>query len=143
MEIRIMTMKDYDKVYALWTGTQGMGLRSLDDSSSGIERFLGRNPSSCFVAEEGERLAGAILCGHDGRRGYIYHAAVHPDFRRQGIGRALVEAALGALRAEGISKVALVVFETNENGNKFWESMGFSKRDDLVYRNKSLGNENI
>ncbi len=143
MQIRIMTMEDYDNVYALWTGTPGMGLRSLDDSPAGIERFLGRNPASCFVAEEGERLAGAILCGHDGRRGYIYHAAVHPDFRRQGIGRALVQAALDALAEEGILKVALVVFETNENGNRFWESAGFSKRNDLVYRNRSLSSQNI
>ena len=143
MQIRIMTMEDYDNVYALWAGTPGMGMRSLDDSPAGIERFLGRNPVSCFVAEEGERLAGAILCGHDGRRGYIYHAAVHPDFRRQGIGRALVQAALDALAEEGILKVALVVFETNENGNRFWESAGFSKRNDLVYRNRSLSSQNI
>lgn len=143
MQIRIMTMEDYDKVYALWKGTPGMGLRSLDDSPAGIGKFLGRNPSSCFVAEEGMRLAGAILCGHDGRRGYIYHAAVHPDFRRQGIGRALVQAALDALKTEGILKAALVVFETNENGNRFWESAGFSKRNDLVYRNKSLSSGNI
>ena len=65
MRIRVLTMADYDLVYALWTGTPGMGLRSLDDSAEGIKRFLGRNPSSCFVAEEGNRLAGAILCGHD------------------------------------------------------------------------------
>ncbi len=143
MRIRIMTREDYDGVYALWTGTPGMGMRSLDDSPSGIGRFLGRNPASCFVAEEGDFLAGAILCGHDGRRGYIYHAAVHPDFRRQGIGRALVRSALQALEAEGILKAALVVFAANESGNRFWESMGFSQRGDLVYRNRSLNDQNI
>ncbi len=143
MRIRVLTMADYDLVYALWTGTPGMGLRSLDDSAEGIKRFLGRNPSSCFVAEEGNRLAGAILCGHDGRRGYIYHAAVHPDFRRRGIGRDLVQAALAVLKAEGILKAALVVFETNEDGNRFWESVGFTQRGDLVYRNKSLNSQNV
>ncbi len=142
MLLRVMTTADYDKAYALWTGTPGMGLRSLDDSREGIVRFLRRNPATCFVAEEGDRLAGILLCGHDGRRGYIYHTAVHPDFRRRGLGKALVDAALGALRAEGIMKAALVVFSANETGNAFWEAIGFETRKDLVYRNKSLNSEN-
>ncbi len=142
MLLRVMTIADYDRAYALWTGTPGMGLRSLDDSREGIARFLRRNPATCFVAEEGGRLAGLLLCGHDGRRGYIYHTAVHPDFRRRGLGKALVDAALGALRAEGIMKAALVVFAANETGNAFWEAIGFETRKDLVYRNKSLNSEN-
>jgi ribosomal protein S18 acetylase RimI-like enzyme len=137
-----MTIADYDKVYSLWTGTAGMGLRSLDDSPAGIEKFLRRNPSTCFVAEEEGILAGVILCGHDGRRGYIYHAAVAPQFRRRGVGKLLVDAALTALKEEGILKAALVAFETNALGNAFWESMGFEKREDLVYRNKSLSDAN-
>lgn len=142
MLLRVMTNADYDKAYALWTGTPGMGLRSLDDSREGIVRFLRRNPATCFVAEEEDRLVGILLCGHDGRRGYIYHTAVHPDFRRRGLGKALVDAALGALRAEGIMKAALVVFSANETGNAFWEAIGFETRKDLVYRNKSLNSEN-
>jgi ribosomal protein S18 acetylase RimI-like enzyme len=142
MNIRVMVPEDYEKVHDLWTSVPGMGLRSLDDSPEGIARFLRRNPTSCFVAEEGPCVAGAILCGHDGRRGYIYHAAVHPDFRRQGIGRALVDAAMDALRTEGIMKAALVVFATNANGNEFWESIGFTRREDLNYRNKSINDVN-
>ncbi len=142
MNIRIMVSEDYEKVHTLWTSTPGMGLRSLDDSPDGIARFLRRNPTSCFVAEEGERLAGAILCGHDGRRGHIYHAAVDPDFRMRGIGRALVDAAMEALQAEGIMRAALVVFASNDIGNEFWESIGFTRREDLIYRNKSLNDVN-
>ena len=142
MQLRVMTIADYDKVYSLWTGTAGMGLRSLDDSPAGIEKFLRRNPSTCFVAEEEGILAGVILCGHDGRRGYIYHAAVAPQFRRSGVGKLLVDAALTALKEEGILKAALVAFQTNQLGNAFWESMGFEKREDLVYRNKSLNDAN-
>lgn len=142
MQLRVMTMADYEEVYSLWTGTAGMGLRSLDDSPAGIERFLRRNPATCFVAEEEGRLAGVILCGHDGRRGYIYHAAVQPDFRRRGVGKLLVDAALNALKAEGILKAALVAFQANQAGNAFWESIGFEKREDLVYRNKSLSDAN-
>ena len=136
--IRIMTSKDYDGVYKLWSSCMGMGLNNLDDSKEGIEKFLCRNPKTCFVAEEDEEIAGAILAGNDGRRGYIYHTAVNPDFRNQGIGTALVEAAMAALKALDINKVALVVFSKNRDGNAFWEKLGFTARDDLVYRNKTI-----
>ena len=83
-------------------------------------------------------VTGVIIAGHDGRRGYIYHTAVSPDHRHQGIGTALVEAALHALTDEGIAKVALVVFARNADGNAFWQRLGFTSRDDLTYRNKAL-----
>ncbi|MBR5288174.1 MAG: GNAT family N-acetyltransferase [Clostridia bacterium] len=138
MQIRPMTLRDYDAVYALWLSCKGMGLNSVDDSREGIARFLTRNPSTCFAAEESGRIIGVIMAGHDGRRGYIYHTAVHPDFRSRGIGAALVDAALNALKAEGIAKAALVVFSRNETGNAFWEKMGFTERTDLTYRNQAL-----
>lgn len=138
MRIRRMTMDDYDRLYALWLSCKGMGLNDVDDSREGIARYLARNPNTCFVAEEEGVLAGAILAGHDGRRGYIYHTAVSPDYRRRRIGAALVESALDALRNEGISKAALVVFSHNEDGNAFWESREFSMREDLAYRNRAL-----
>jgi ribosomal protein S18 acetylase RimI-like enzyme len=138
-----MTTIDYEEVYQLWLDTPGMGLRSLDDSPQGIARFLKRNPHSCFVAEAGNELAGVILSGHDGRRGYIYHLAVRPEYRHQGLGRSLVEHALDALRKEHINRVALVVYEDNVPGNKFWESLGFTTRPDLVYRNISINEKNI
>ncbi len=138
MCIREMSISDYDKVYALWLSCKGMGLNDIDDSKEGIGRFLERNPGTCFVAEEGNELLGAIMAGNDGRRGYIYHTAVSPDYRRKGIARALVNAVLAALRALGISKTAMVVFGKNSEGNAFWESMGFTVRNDLVYRNRAL-----
>ncbi len=138
MNIRNMTIADYESVYALWMSCTGMGLNNLDDSKEGIERFLGRNPTTCFVAEENGKIIGVIMVGSDGRRGYIYHTAVHPNFRGQGTARSLVESALGELKKLGINKTALVVFSRNETGNKFWEKLGFTVRDDLVYRNMSL-----
>jgi ribosomal protein S18 acetylase RimI-like enzyme len=115
-----------------------MGFNNLDDSREGIEKYLKRNPDTCFVALEGDALAGVILCGHDGRRGFIHHMAVAEGYRNNGIGTALVDAALSALRAEGIHKVALVAFKYNEAGNAFWEKMGFTVREDLNYRNRAL-----
>lgn len=116
----------------------GTGLNTIDDSREGIARYLKRNPNTCFVSEHDRTITGAILAGHDGRRGYIYHTAVNPAYRHQGIGTALVNAALHALANEGIIKVALVVFSRNDAGNAFWERLGFTARGDLTYRNKAL-----
>lgn len=138
MRIRIMNPEDYEQVYSLWMRTPGMGLNTTDDSKEGIETYLKRNPTTCFVAEDEGGVIGVILCGHDGRRGYIHHTAVDVLKRKAGVGTALLNAALEALKAEGIIKVALVVFEKNETGNRFWEEKGFEQRPDLIYRNKSL-----
>ena len=138
LQIRPMTLADYDRVWALWMSCRNMGFNDLDDSREGIGRYLARNPNTCFVATEGDDLVGVILSGHDGRRGFIHHMAVAEGFRKRGVGRALVERALSALEAEGIHKVALLVFKTNEAGNAFWEKLGFTARDDLNYRNRAL-----
>lgn len=138
MNIRIMTIEDYEVVYTLWLSCKGMGLNNLDDSKEGIGRFLKRNPETCFVAEDAEKVTGVIIAGNDGRRGYIYHTAVDPDYRKQGIAKTLVEHAVEALKNCGINKVALLVFERNKIGNAFWEKMGFTQREDIVYRNKSI-----
>ena len=138
MQIRKMTIDDYDDIYSLWTSCAGMGLNSLDDTKSGISKFIECNPETCFVATVDEKLVGAIMVGADGRRGYVYHTAVHPDYRRQGIAKAMVDAALSAVERLGIGKVALVVFGNNKDGNEFWKGLGFTARQDLVYRNKAI-----
>ena len=133
-----MTIADYDALYDLWLHIPGMGLNTTDDSREGIAQYLKRNPTTCFVAEADGKLIGVIMAGHDGRRGYIYHTAVLPEYRKQGIAMALVDHAMQALEAEGIHKTALVVFASNELGNGFWEHIGFTKREDLVYRNRNI-----
>ncbi|MCI7804883.1 MAG: GNAT family N-acetyltransferase [Oscillospiraceae bacterium] len=138
MTIRIMKIEDYESVYALWLSCSGMGLNNIDDSEDGIRRFLERNPDTCFVAEENSVIVGVIIAGNDGRRGYIYHTAVSPEYRHRGIASQLVDKVMKSLSELGISKVALVVFERNETGNSFWEKQGFTQREDLVYRNKSI-----
>ncbi len=138
MEIRIMNIEDFKKIYDLWIHTEGMGLNTTDDSMEGISRYLLRNPNTCFVAEDKGKLIGVIMSGHDGRRGFIHHTTVKQEYRGQGIGKKLVDSAMKALEAEGIHKVALVAFESNVSGNVFWEKVGFTVRDDLVYRNKNI-----
>ena len=137
-EIRVMTIDDYEKVYSLWMSCKNMGFNNLDDSREGIAKYLRRNPATCFVAECGDSIVGVILSGHDGRRGFIHHLAVAENCRRQGIATELLECAVSSLAAEGINKVALLVFNRNEAGNAFWEKNGFTSREDLVYRNKAL-----
>jgi ribosomal protein S18 acetylase RimI-like enzyme len=133
-----MRIDDYESVYTLWLNTSNMGLNNLDDSRDGIVKYLARNLNTCFVAEKSGVIIGVILCGHDGRRGYIHHTAVVESEQRHGVGAALVNAAISALEREGISKAALVVFGKNEKGNAFWEKQGFTMRHDLIYRNKAI-----
>ena len=134
---RLMTIDDYRQAYDLWIEC-GNGLNDKDDSREGIDKYLKRNPNTSFVAVCEQKVVGVILCGHDGRRGIIQHACVSPDHRREGIGQKLVDLALEALKQEGITKVLLVAFKKNEGGNAFWESQGFTLREDLNYRNKAL-----
>lgn len=136
--IRVMTIEDYEALYEMWKNTPNMGLRTLDDSKEGIALFLKRNPHTNFVAYEEDKLVGAILSGHDGRRGYIYHTVVLPAYRRRGIASALVAAAIKALQAEGITRVCLNVMETNEDGKQFWAQQGWEKKDFLGFYSKGI-----
>ena len=138
MEIRKMTIQDYEKVYELWMSCKNMGFNDIDDSKEGISRFLERNTNTSFVAIQNEKLIGIILGGHDGRRGYIYHLSVNENYRKNGIGSELVKNCLDAFKQEKISKVALLVFKYNEVGNSFWEKQGFILREDINYRNVAL-----
>ena len=141
--IRNVTIEDYDKLYELWNSTEQSrrALNPVDDSRDGIARYLRRNPTTCFLAcpaEDPRRVIGVILTGHDGRRAIIHHMCIHPEFRRRGIARMLLQEAEEALRAEGITKVFGLVFKDNDPANAFWESQGYTLRTNLNYRNKSL-----
>lgn len=136
--IKKMSIDDYQSLILMWQNTPNMGLRSLDDSSEGISAFLRRNPNSNFVAYEDDRLVGAILCGHDGRRGYIYHTVVMPEYQCRGIATELVDRAVNALKEEGITRVCLNVMEINEQGKAFWINRGWEKKDFLGFYSKSI-----
>ena len=141
--IRIMTIADYDEVYALWSKIRGFGIRSIDDSYEGVERFLKRNPKTSVVATKDGKIVGSILCGHDGRRGCFYHVCVDEGYRRQKIGHKMVVAAMEALKAEDINKVSLIAFTQNDVGNAFWNTIGWEQREDLNYYDFTLNEGNI
>lgn len=141
--IRPMEADDYENVYRLWENIQGFGLRSVDDSREGVERFLKRNPGTSVVAEQNGRIVGTILCGHDGRQGSFYHVCVERTYRKRGVGERMVRFALRALQREGISKVTLVAFTTNHVGNSFWKELGWMEREDFNYYEFIINEENI
>ncbi len=141
--VRTMVIEDYEEVSALWHRIKGFSIRSIDDSRDGVARFLQRNPSTSVVAVEEGKVVGAILCGHDGRRGCMYHVCVDPAYRMRGVGKAMVVRAMNALKQEGISKVSLIAFTRNDVGNAFWRCIGWTKREDLNYYDFVLNEKNI
>ena len=143
IQIREMDISDYENVRALWMTIRGFGIRSIDDSKEGVARFLRRNPSASVVALDKDRIVGAILCGHDGRRGCFYHVCVHEQYRKQGIGTSMAVFAMKALQKEQINKVSLIAFKENEVGNHFWKRVGWTFREDLNYYDFTLNDANI
>ena len=143
MELRTMLPGDYDKVYALWKSIKGFGIRKVDDSREGFDVFLRRNPTTSVVAEQDGEIVGAILCGHDGRYGYMYHVCVKESMRLQGIGKAMVVFCMRALKEEHINKIALIAFVSNDAGNAFWHEIGWKHREDLNYYDFTLNEDNL
>jgi ribosomal protein S18 acetylase RimI-like enzyme len=123
-----MTIFDYDEVVALWQASDGIGEAETREE---IDVFLARNPGFSYIARKDSELAGAILCGHDGRRGYLYHLAVDTRFRNQGIGRALVEQCLARLAKVNIPRCSVHLYVDNDSGESFWKQIGWRKRVDL------------
>jgi ribosomal protein S18 acetylase RimI-like enzyme len=135
--IREMTDGDYDAVHALWKATPGIGLSEADERRN-IAVFLEYNRGLSFVAEAGGAIAGAVLGSFDGRRGYLHHLAVAPGFRRSGVGRTLVARSLEALRGRGVRRCHIFVMAGNTDGRRFWERVGWFRRDDLVVMSKDV-----
>lgn len=137
VEIFEFTMGDYAEVVTLWRSSEGVGLSSAD-APERIAAYLTRNQGMSFIARDGGEVVAAVLCGHDGRRGYLHHLAVRPDRRGQGIGRALVDRCMRALEREGIDKCHLFVFKENLDGQAFWRKVDWKDRLDLVIMSKNI-----
>jgi ribosomal protein S18 acetylase RimI-like enzyme len=142
MNIREMTIRDYDEIIELFRNTPGISVREAD-SRDATEAYLKRNPSLSFVAVGDSKVIGCIMGGHDGRRGYLQHLVVLPEYRNQGIGEKLFMACITALQKIGISKTHIFVFKTNDLANKFWPDKGWILREEInMYSFNSSSNEN-
>ncbi|WP_254512199.1 GNAT family N-acetyltransferase [Anatilimnocola floriformis] len=128
-ELRELTAGDYDAVMQLWNSAPGV---RTNEPREEYERILRRNPGLGTAAWIGSELAGAVLCCHDGRRGYLYHLAVAEQFRRRGLARAIVDHCLQLLTAEGIQRCTIFLIADNEMGKTFWLNHGWRERVDLV-----------
>ncbi len=139
-KIRKMRIGDYDAVLALWQGTPGIGLDGESDSRAGIRRYFKRNPGLSFVAEVQAEIVGAVLSGHDGRRGFLHHLAVAKGYRKLGIGKELTSRCLKTLHRLGITKCSIFLFRNNKKGRAFWQHNGWDLRDDLSVLQKMTKN---
>jgi N-acetylglutamate synthase len=135
--IKPMSIADYDDVLALWQKTEGVGLNE-SDTRTAIAAYLKRNPGMSFIARDGRNFVGAVLCGHDGRRGYLHHLAVSPSYRRKGLGTKLVSKCLASLKKLRIVKCNIFLFTNNTGGERFWQGAGWKKRSELCLVQKDL-----
>jgi len=133
-KIEQMDIKNYSEMINLWKNTKGVGLSGKDDSKKSINKYLEKNPNTCFVAKHDGSIIGTIMSGNDGRRGIIYHLMVKPEYRKKGIGKKLLKKAENSLKKEGIRKIMIYVFKENKIGNIFWENNGYKIRKDLNLR---------
>jgi ribosomal protein S18 acetylase RimI-like enzyme len=129
-QVRPMGEFDVDATIRLWAACEGLGSGPGDDPAS-LSRFLRRNPDLSCVAVDDSELVGALLCGHDGRRGFMYRLAVHPDHRRRGLARMLVEAGLRLLAQADIPRAMVFVLADNTEALTFWEAVGAEARPEL------------
>jgi ribosomal protein S18 acetylase RimI-like enzyme len=137
-KIREMVIKDYNEIINLWKNTEGIGINDYDDSKKRIKIFLDKNPNSCFVAEHENKIIGTIMGANDGRRGFIYHLMVKPEYRKKGIGKKLLEKVEKNFKKDGIRKIYLVALKKNKTGNKFWENNGYVTMDFVKFRSKII-----
>lgn len=138
VDIQEMTPSHIDEVLGFWRGMDGIGLDEVADSREGIKKYLSRNPGLSFVARIDDRIVGAVLCGHDGRRAYLHHLAVTRRHRRCGIGRGLVERCVCALQEAGIRRCHLFVFDGSTAAKAFWIAMGWQRPESFSIMSRTI-----
>lgn len=130
-QYREMVIEDYDQIVDLWRNTAGVVINDADSEPS-IRSFLDRNQGLSFVCEDNGEIVGTALCGHDGRRGFLYHVAVKCGYRGQGIGSVLVSSCLEQLKQRGILRCQCMVLADNTTGGRFWSASGWNRREDIL-----------
>ena len=137
-KIITMSINDYNEIINLWKNTEGVGINDYDDSKKRIKIFLEKNSKLCFVVKDNNKIIGTIMGSNDGRRGLIYHLMIKPEYRKNGIGKKLLEKVEKNLKKDGIKRIYLVTLRKNKIGNKFWENNGYVIRDFVKFRSKIM-----
>jgi ribosomal protein S18 acetylase RimI-like enzyme len=131
IQTREFVIEDYKTAVELWKRVEGVEIAEGDDRE-GVARFLARNPGLSRVATDGSTMIGVAFCGNDGRRGYIYHLAVDPNYRGQGVGKRLVDECLEGLRRLGLQRANIMVATDNPRGREFWSKCGWEELDGAI-----------
>ncbi len=131
MKIRNLHISDYESVMTIWREADGVEIAE-GDSRESIARYIDRNPTTSKVAEHNSQIVAAVLCGHDGRRGIIYHLAVLKEYRNQGIGTQIIKDCLYELKNEGVERVIILVDKSNDSGREFWTRRGWELIDQAI-----------
>ena len=126
IKTRAFSFADYNAARELWQQVEGIEIAEGDDRE-GVGQFLSRNPVLSRVATDGSTIVGVVLCGHDGRRGYIYHLAVNPAYQSRGVGKRLIDECLGGLRRTGVKRALILVAHDNLRGRNFWRRHGWEE----------------
>ena len=137
-QIAEMKIEDYDLLIKLWQSDPGIGISKADEKLN-LSAFLDKNRGLNFIAVINNDIIGTILCGNDGRRGYLYHVFVLPEFRKKNIGKKLVYTCIEKLKEEHITKCHAMIFNHNITGKTFWEKIGFKFREDIGIMSTDLG----
>jgi ribosomal protein S18 acetylase RimI-like enzyme len=128
IQTREFRIEDYNPAVELWNRVEGLDVAEGDDRET-VRRFLERNPSLSRIAADGAKIVGAVLCGHDGRRGYIYHLAIDPEYHGRGLGRRLIDECLAGLKRAGLERANILVAKDNPRGLEFWRRCGWEDLD--------------
>lgn len=134
MEIRPLSLDDYDAARRLWDAVDHIGPLPRFE----VEQKLRRDPELFLAAVDEGTLVGTVMGSYDGRRGWIARLAVAPERRGEGIARALVAEVEERMRDLGVHRVNLLVLPDNEDGAAFWERAGFPLSDLVELRSKVL-----
>ena len=141
VSVRTFQDSDYEELIQLWRRAN-LGL-TLSDISAEIRQFAEFNPNSFFILELDSTIIGSVIATFDGRRGYVYHLAVDPEFQGRGFGGLLMAQTDSYYKTLNVVKVHLMVDSPNDNVIPFYEKLGWVIRDDIILMSKTLRDASI
>ena len=145
MKIECFTMQYYHEIIDLWKRS-GIGVSSSDTRNE-IERMLKRNPDLFLIGKENEKVIAVVMGAFDGRRGYLHHLAIDPDYQKKKYGKMMMDELIEKFHKKKVHKIHLFIEKDNKDVVDFYRKLGWEVRDDLIMMsfvpNKSLYRRDI
>jgi len=130
MQVENLSIKFYEEAIALWKRA-GIDVGSSDTLNE-INIMINKNPDLCLIGKLDNKVIEVVMGGFDGRRGYIHHLAVDPDYQKRGYGRIMMNNLIEKFRQKGVHKVHLFIEKYNKEAVKFYLKLGWEIREDLI-----------